>query len=104
MSLFFALAALLLVLWVLGLLGNFTFGGALHLLLVLAVVVLVLSLASPGGRSTRFRFNTNPGMALAGLWFILTGLLGLFGFTFQGQALVMAVLALIAGVLLVMGR
>jgi hypothetical protein len=43
-------------------------------------------------------------MVLAGIWFILTGLLGLIGFSFQGQALVMALLALVAGVLLLLGR
>jgi hypothetical protein len=100
----FALVAVLLILWLLGVIGNFTFGGAVHLLLIVVIVALVLGLAEPRGRATRFRFSTNPGTALAGVWFLLTGLLSLFNFTFPGQPLVMAVLALIAGVLLIMGR
>jgi hypothetical protein len=38
------LAVLLLVLWVVGLLTSHTFGGLLHSLLVLALVVLVIRL------------------------------------------------------------
>jgi uncharacterized protein DUF5670 len=36
--------AILLVLWLLGLVGNFTLGGFIHVLLVLAVVALVIQL------------------------------------------------------------
>ena len=101
----FALVVILLILWLLGVLGQFTFGGVIHLLLVIALVALVFGVAgSTRGRTTGFRFTTNPGSALAGIWFILTGLLGLFNFTFEGQPLVMAVLALVAGALLLAGR
>jgi hypothetical protein len=99
-----AIFVILLILWLLGVIGNYTFGGLIHLLLVVGLVVLVLSLVERGGRRSAIRFNRNLGMVLAGIWFILTGLLALVGFTFQGQALVMALLALIAGVLLVLGR
>lgn len=95
---------ILLILWVLGIIGNFTFGGLIHLLLVVALVVLVLSLAEGGSRRSDIRLNKNLGMVLAGAWFILTGLFGLISFSFQGQALVMALLALVAGVLLLLGR
>ena len=37
---------ILLVLWLLGLVTSYTFGGFVHLLLVLAVVVLVFQLVS----------------------------------------------------------
>ncbi|MCL4264666.1 MAG: lmo0937 family membrane protein [Anaerolineae bacterium] len=99
-----AIFVILLILWFLGVIGNFTFGGVLHLLLVVALVALVVGLADTGVRGRRFAFKVNPGMAVAGIWFVLTGLLGLFGFTFEGQALLMAVLALVAGILLLLGR
>ena len=37
---------ILLVLWLLGLVSSYTFGGFVHILLVLAVIVLVLQLVS----------------------------------------------------------
>jgi hypothetical protein len=37
---------ILLVLWLLGLVTSYTFGGFVHLLLVLAVIVLVIQLVS----------------------------------------------------------
>ncbi|MFB3902756.1 MAG: lmo0937 family membrane protein [Acidobacteriota bacterium] len=43
------IAAVLLVLWFLGLVGNYTLGGLIHLLLVLAGIVVVLRLVQ--GRS-----------------------------------------------------
>lgn len=36
--------AILLVLWLVGMVSNFTLGGVLHLLLILAVVALVIQL------------------------------------------------------------
>jgi hypothetical protein len=36
--------AILLVLWLFGVIGGYTFGGVIHLLLVLAVVALVIQL------------------------------------------------------------
>jgi hypothetical protein len=41
---------ILFVLWLLGLVSSYTFGGWIHILLVLAVIVLVLNLLS--GRRT----------------------------------------------------
>jgi len=43
------IAGLLLLLWLLGLIGNFTLGGFIHILLVLAAIVVVLRLVQ--GRS-----------------------------------------------------
>ena len=37
---------ILLVLWLLGLIGSYTFGGWLHVLLVVAVIVVIIQLAS----------------------------------------------------------
>lgn len=99
-----AILVILLLLWLLGVIGNYTFGGLIHLLLVIGLVILVLNLAGQGGRRSGIRLNQNFGLVLAGIWFILTGLLTLVGFSFQGQALVMAVLALVAGILLLLGR
>ena len=92
----------LLLLWLVGVIGNFTFGGLIHLLLVVALVVLVLNLADRGGR--RLAFNRNLGLLLAGIWLIMTGLSPLISFSFTGQGQVMALLAVVSGVLLVLGR
>ena len=46
----------------------------------------------------------NLGTMLLGIWLILTGLTHLVDFHFSGLGTIMAVLALVAGVLLVMGR
>ena len=37
---------ILLIMWILGLVSSYTFGGFIHLLLVLALVVLVIELVS----------------------------------------------------------
>jgi hypothetical protein len=39
------IVVVLLLLWVLGLLGSYTFGGLIHLLLVLALVLVVIRFA-----------------------------------------------------------
>jgi hypothetical protein len=44
------------------------------------------------------------GMTLLAIWLILQGLSSLIGFSFQGLGVVMAVLALVAGILLLLGR
>lgn len=47
------------------------------------------------------RFNRNIGMLLLGLWLILTGLSGMMALGLP--AMLMAVLALIAGILILVG-
>ena len=50
-------------------------------------------------------FVKSIGMLLLGIWLILTGLLGLIPtLAFAGSATVLAVLALIAGILILLGR
>jgi hypothetical protein len=44
------------------------------------------------------------GMLLLGIWLILTGLIELLHFSFSGLPLVMAILAIAAGVLILLGR
>ena len=46
----------------------------------------------------------NIGVILAGAWFLLTGLLSLISFSFSGLGLVMSLLAIAAGVLLLLGK
>lgn len=40
----YTLAVILLVLWLLGMVGSFTLGGAIHLLLLVALVLVVVNL------------------------------------------------------------
>ena len=44
---------ILAVLWLLGMVSSYTMGGAIHVLLVLAVIVLLLNVLGGGGCSTR---------------------------------------------------
>jgi hypothetical protein len=46
----------------------------------------------------------NLGMLLLAIWLILTGLIGLFGITFTGIGVVLGILALAAGILILVGR
>jgi hypothetical protein len=46
----------------------------------------------------------NIGMLLLSIWLILNGLIALLSFSFQGLFLIMAILAIAAGVLILLGR
>ena len=50
------------------------------------------------------RITSNMGMLLLAIWLILTGLITLLGLSFQGLPLIMGILALIAGILILLGR
>jgi hypothetical protein len=50
------------------------------------------------------KLNKNLGMLLAGIWFILTGAIPLLQISFSGLGTLMAVLAIVAGALTVLGR
>ncbi len=50
------------------------------------------------------KLTRNIGMLLLGIWLILSGLIALLGLTFQGLPLLMAILAIAAGVLILLGR
>jgi hypothetical protein len=52
--------------------------------------------------ASRLGFNRSIGMLLLGLWLILTGLSGMVALGLP--AMLMAVLALVAGILIVVGR
>ena len=49
-------------------------------------------------------FTRNTGLLLAGIWFVLTGLIALFSLSISWLPLIMGLLALIAGVLLIIGK
>jgi hypothetical protein len=50
------------------------------------------------------RLPKNLGILLLGIWLILTGLIGLFDLNFSGLPILMAILALAAGILILLGR
>ncbi len=50
------------------------------------------------------RLTKNLGMLLLAIWLIMTGLISVLSFSFAGLPLVMAILAIAAGVLILVGR
>ncbi len=50
------------------------------------------------------KVTRNLGLLLVGIWFILTGLISLLGLAFAGLGTLMGLLALAAGVALLVGR
>lgn len=50
------------------------------------------------------KLTRNVGMLLLAVWLVLTGLVPLLNFSFSGLGTVMAILAVAAGVLIVVGR
>jgi hypothetical protein len=50
------------------------------------------------------KMTSNIGMLLLAAWLILTGLIPLLGISFSGLGIVMAILAIAAGILIVVGR
>jgi uncharacterized membrane protein YeaQ/YmgE (transglycosylase-associated protein family) len=69
------------------------------------ILLFVVSLFRGGGRSgSRMRITQNLGMLLLAIWLILTGLSALLSFSFQGLSLIMGILALAAGILILLGR
>ena len=49
-------------------------------------------------------FQKNLGLLLLAIYLIVAGLVALFGLTFHGIGIVMGILALVAGILLLIGR
>ena len=52
----------------------------------------------------RVRITENLGFLLLAVWLILTGLIQLLGLSFSGLAIIMGLLALVAGLLILFGR
>lgn len=53
---------------------------------------------------TAVKVTSNLGMLLLGIWLILSGLIPLLSLTFAGLGTLMALLAIAAGALILMGR
>lgn len=47
---------------------------------------------------------SNLGMLLLAIWLIVTGLIAVFSLSFSNSHIIMGILALIAGILLLLGR
>jgi hypothetical protein len=52
----------------------------------------------------RLDISKNLGMLLLAIWLILTGLISLFSLSFNGLGIIMGLLALVAGIVIIMGR
>ena len=52
----------------------------------------------------RFKMTKNLGMLLLGIWLILSGLIPLLHLSFSALGILMAILAVAAGILIVIGR
>jgi hypothetical protein len=50
------------------------------------------------------KMTSNIGMLLLAVWLILTGLIPLLSISFSGLGMVMAILAIAAGILIAIGR
>ena len=58
----------------------------------------------PAQKEEQMKLTKNMGMLLLAIWLILTGLIGLFGLSFNGLSTLMGALAIVAGVLILVGR
>ena len=52
----------------------------------------------------RMKVTRSIGMLLLSIWLILTGLLGVVKFSFTGLDIIMAILAIAAGIFILLGR
>jgi hypothetical protein len=50
------------------------------------------------------RFTKNIGLLLLSIWLILYGLIALFGLKFNGLDIIMGILAIAAGIFILIGR
>lgn len=53
---------------------------------------------------SRFRLTKNLGMILLGIWLIMTGLIPLLHLNVEGLSLIMAILAVVSGAFIILGR
>jgi len=53
---------------------------------------------------SKFRLTKNLGMILLGVWLIMTGLIPVLHLNFEGLALITAILAIVSGALIMLGR
>jgi hypothetical protein len=52
----------------------------------------------------RYKLTKSLGMILLGIWLIMTGLIPLLHLNFEGLSLIMAILAIVSGALVLLGR
>src|SRR4051812_37883111 len=57
-----------------------------------------------GMRRSKTKLTKNLGMVLLGIWLIVTGLLQVTSIPIQGLGTIMAILAIAAGILILLGR
>ncbi len=50
------------------------------------------------------KLTKNLGMLLLGIWLVMTGLIPILSLTFAGLGMIMGILAIAAGVLILLGR
>ena len=98
----------LLAIWLIltGLIGLFglSFANMALLMGLLALIAGVVIVVQSGNLLRGRQSNRKVGWVFLGIWLILTGLLALIDFTFEGQVLLMGLLALAAGVLILLDR
>jgi hypothetical protein len=103
-----SISMLLLGIWLIltGLIAIFglSFANSGTIMALLALLAGAIILMEAVNISRRSRTERAVGMILLGIWLLLTGLLPLFTITFEGQDIIMALLALAAGVLILIGR
>jgi hypothetical protein len=76
-------------------------------LAVLAIAAGILVLLEPARMSAGFSslaLTRSAGMIVLGVWLILTGLLAIVSITFPSRGIVLELLALVAGILILLGR
>lgn len=100
--------ALLLAIWLIltGLIELFglSFANLGLLMALLALAAGVVIVLESGGLLKGRKVSRRVGWVLLGLWLILTGLLALIDLAFAGQGLLLGLLALAAGVLILLDR
>ena len=94
------LAIWLIIIAIVGLSGA-SFAGLSLLLNILAIAAGFFLLLGVG--QGRVRSPGEVGLLLLGIWLIITGLVALLGITLPGLGLVLNILALVAGLLLMLG-
>ncbi|MFO7979833.1 MAG: hypothetical protein R6V00_03240 [Candidatus Aminicenantes bacterium] len=52
----------------------------------------------------KFKLLKNLGMTCLGIWLIMTGLISLLNLNIEGLSLIMAILAIVSGALIMLGR
>ena len=99
-----ALGNILLAVWLIleGLISllNLSFSGSDLIMAILAIAAGVMLILGRGN----IKFSRNLGILLLSIWLILFGLLPLIGISFSADYIVLGVLAIAAGVLLLLNR